>query len=81
MVQLVMKRRQKDHRLASERQGFIAAVTGPCADGVPLHVKEDVDRVRGQHCVDQNAAEIDQVLDRVHGKSRPGPGTLVAMMH
>ena len=47
MVQLVMKRREEDHRIASERQRFIAAVADPCADGVPLHVKEDVDRVRG----------------------------------
>ena len=81
MVQLVMKRRQKDHGPASKRQRFIAAVTGACTNRVPLHVKENVNRMRGQHGVNQHTAEIQKVLNGVHGKSRPGPGALVSVVH
>ena len=50
-------------------------------DGLPLHVKEYVYRVRGQYQVDQDAAEIDKVLDGVHGKPRPGTNAFVSVVH
>ena len=79
-MQLVVKRPQDENRSTPERHGFKSGMSRCRSQGIPLHVEEYVHRMRSQHHVDQDAAEIDDVLDRVHGKSGPGANVVVSVM-
>ena len=81
VMQLVVERPQVQYRYSLERDALEARMRGGGSEGVPLIVKEDVDRVRREHDVDENATEIDDVLDGVHGQTGPGSGVVVPVVH
>ncbi len=49
-------------------------------DGVVMHVHQHVDGMRGHDPVNQHTAEENNVLNRMRGKSGPGPGVDVFVM-
>ncbi len=72
---------EDEDRPAPERQALETRVRRCGAEGVPLAVKQDVDGVRHQDDVDQDAAEIDDMLNRMHGEPGPGPDVVVTVMN
>ena len=81
VVELVVERTQDEYRPAPEGDGLEPRMRRGRTQCVPLHVEQDVDGMRHDQGMNQDAAQVDHVLDGVHGQAGPGSEVVVAVVH
>ena len=81
VMELVEEVAQQDDAPALEQQALEPGVRGRRTQGVPLQVQDDMQWMRGYDQVDQHAAEVDDMLDRMHRQAGPGSDIVVAVVH
>ena len=56
-------------------------MAGRGTDGIPIRLKENMYWMGGNYGVNQDAAQINNVLDRMHRNPRPRTNVVVSVMN
>ena len=80
MVHLVMECTQLETVFVFDQQPFKSRMGRCSGQGVVLHVKQDVHRVRRHDPVDHDTAQEDHMFDRMHREARPRTNIDVSVM-
>lgn len=80
MVELVEEITQGHQLSPLNRQLRKATVCARRTEELQVHVIEQVDGMRGNHQMDKNCAEVEEVFHGVHRNPRPGTNVDIAMV-